>query len=266
MSSGIYSGRVTHTRLRPKQHRLNYGVFSLLIDLDEIPSLARRLRLLRFDRAGILSFRQSDHGEGAAVDLRSWVERKLAEAGIPGGGRIEILAYPRMFGYVFNPLSVFFCYTPDGRLTAILYEVANTYSERHTYVIPAEETALPGRGKVVRQSADKVFYVSPFLPTAGRYRFRIRPPGNEVGVGITLEDEDGVLLTAAFHGKRQPLTDGRLLRVLLTYPLMTIKVMAGIHWEALKLWRKGIRFRKHLPATERLGSSVGRADGAPSGR
>lgn len=266
MNSGIYAGRVTHARVRPKRHRLNYGVFSLLLDLDEIPALSQRLRLLRFDRGGVLSFRQADHGEGVANGLRSWVDGKLAEAGIEiGDGRIEILAYPRMFGYVFNPLSVFFCYRPDGALAAILYEVANTYAERHTYVIPATGDAHAAAAGIVRQSADKVFYVSPFLPTAGRYRFRIRPPGEEIGVGITLEDEEGVLLTAAFHGSRRPLTDGRLLRALAAYPLMTLKVIAGIHWEALKLWRKGVRFRAHRPAVSRFGTSIGRGDGAPQG-
>jgi len=234
-------------------------VFSLLIELDEIPELSKRLRLLRFNRGGLFSFHEKDHGDGGATPLRDWVERHLAEAGMPiNGGRIAVLAYPRMLGYVFNPLSVFFCYDRDDRLVAILYEVANSYSERHTYVIPVEDDAS------IRQTADKVFYVSPFLPVAGQYEFSIESPGAKVGVSINLRDADGLLLRASFHGGRKSLTDFMLAGVFFRYPLMTFKVMAGIHWEALKLWRKGIRFRRHAPLAAVTGSSVD--DGSREGR
>jgi DUF1365 family protein len=244
MRSAIFTGTVFHRRLRPRSHSLRYSVFSLLIDLDEIPSLSRRLKLLRFNRGGVLSFRESDHGSRGEISLRDWVERRLEANGISlKGGRIAVLAYPRMFGYVFNPLSVFFCYATDNSLAAILYEVANTYGERHSYVIAVEGTN--GR---VDQSTDKAFYVSPFLPMEGQYRFQIEPPGDRVGVSVNLHDGEGLLLAASFVGDRKPLTDARLLALLFRYPLMTLKVMGAIHWEALKLWRKGIRFRPHTPA------------------
>lgn len=252
MRSGLYAGSVFHRRLRPREHRLRYRVFSLLIDLDEISALSKRLRLLRFDRAGLFSFHAKDHGDGGKTPLRQWVEARLAGAGLDiAGGRIAVLAYPRMLGYVFNPLSVFFCYDRDDRLAAILYEVANTYSERHTYVIPVD-----GVQGGVRQSADKVFYVSPFLPTEGRYSFAIRPPEEAVGLSIRLRDAEGLLLTASFSGERLELSDRTLAWTFFRYPLMTLKVIAGIHWEAFKLWRKGIRFRAHKPASAAISSSI----------
>jgi DUF1365 family protein len=265
--SALYRGIVVHQRMRPRAHRLRYRVFSLLIDLDELPEISKRLRLLGADRRGIFSFRQSDHGartEGES--LRVWVDARLAEAGIAiPGGRVELVCYPRMFGFVFNPLSVFFCRDAAGALVAILYEVANTHGESHTYVIPA----APDGAGVVRQSADKLFYVSPFLPVGGRYRFRIDPPGREVGLVIGLDDAEGLLLTASFRGERTELTDGALLKALFAYPLMTLKVIAGIHWEAFRIWRKGIAYLHHAPAGVRQSSSVGRPEGgrelAPAG-
>jgi len=250
MNSALYTGAVFHRRIRPKEHKLRYRVFSLLIDLAEIPELSKRLKLLRFNRRGLFSFRESDHGDGE-TPLRDWVERQLAEAGLAiSGGRIAVLAYPRMLGYVFNPLSVFFCYDHNHRLAAILYEVANTYSERHTYVIPVENAAA------IRQSAEKVFYVSPFLPVEGRYEFAIEPPENAVGISIRLVDREGLLLAASFRGDRKPLTDRTLAAAFLRYPLMTLKVIAGIHWEALKLWRKGIPFRRHASAATSAGAAA----------
>ncbi|MGV8839693.1 MAG: DUF1365 domain-containing protein [Bauldia sp.] len=262
MRSALYRGIVVHQRMRPKAHRLRYRVFSLLVDLDELPAIARRVRLMGVDRGGLFSFRQSDHGARTpGADLRRWVDARLAEAGIAiPGGRVELLCYPRMLGYVFNPLSVFFCRDASGALAAILYEVANTHGETHTYVIPAE----PDRGGVVRQSAEKLFYVSPFLPVGGRYRFRIDPPGEDVGLVIGLDDAEGPLLTASFRGGRTELGDGALLRALFAYPLMTLKVIAGIHWQAFRIWRKGIAYLHHAPAADPRASSVGRPE--PAGR
>ncbi|HEV7344657.1 MAG TPA: DUF1365 domain-containing protein [Devosia sp.] len=233
-ASAIFRGVVAHKRLRPKRHKLRYRVFSLLLDLDELPDLS--LRLLKVNRPGLMSFREADHGDGGP--LRPWVAARLAEAGIAADGPIRILCYPRMLGYVFNPLTVFFCHGADGTLVGMIYEVHNTHGERHSYV-------LPGGEGVVRHSCDKAFFVSPFMPMQLTYHFTISPPGEAVSVGIVEGDGEGTMLTASFAGTRMPLTDAALARELFAHPLMTLKVTAAIHWEAVKLLLKGLRVYRH---------------------
>ena len=250
MRSALYTGTVMHERLRPRRHRLDYRVFALLVDLGELDALGHGLRLLGINRPGVLSFRERDHGDGQ-TPLRAWATALLEAAGIAfDGGRIELLCYPRMFGFVFNPLSVYFCRNRDGRLAGILYEVSNTHGERHTYVMPA------GAERVVRHSARKVFFVSPFMPMDCTYRFRILPPGDRVGLSILEDNASGLLLTASFAGRREELSDRALLGVLLRYPLMTLKVVAGIHWEALRLLAKGVPFLHWRRANRRVASSA----------
>lgn len=243
MSSAIYEGRVVHTRLRPRRHKLRYRVFSLLLDLGEADA-PLRLRLLGINRPAPLSFWESDHGDGEATGLRQWVLRQLDGVGISlARPRIEVLCYPRIFGYVFNPLTAYFCADGDLGLRAIIYEVSNTFGERRAYVMPAME-----RNGTVEHECDKTLYVSPFVPMDCRYHFRIRPPGDKVLLHIDETDKEGLLLRASFSGVAAPLTDAALLRVLLTYPLMTLKVIGAIHWEALRLWLKGVPMFHHRKA------------------
>ncbi|HYN39789.1 MAG TPA: DUF1365 domain-containing protein [Rhodospirillales bacterium] len=246
LRSCLYAGTVVHQRMRPKKHRLRYRVFSALLDLDELPVIDRQLQLFGHNRRAIYSFHDRDHGPGADRPLRSWVEGELAKAGIDlAGGAIRLLCYPRIAGYVFNPLSVYFCHEPGGGLRALLYEVNNTFGERHTYLIPVDADEDDA---VVRQECDKAFYVSPFLAVAGRYRFRVTPPGELLSVGILQTAEDGApLLHAQFDAARMPLDDRTLRQCFLRYPLLTLKVIGGIHIEALRLWWKGVPLIRRPP-------------------
>lgn len=245
MSDGaLYHGAVIHRRLRPRGHVLRYQVFSLLADLDALPHLARTIPLFSYNRFNLFSFHDKDHGPGDGSPLRPWVVAQLAAAGIDlGGGTVSCLCYPRILGYTFNPLTVYFCRYPDGRLAATLYEVSNTFGQRHTYVIPVGDP----EARPVRQSCPKRFYVSPFLGVEGRYDFIVTPPDAQVAVVIHESDAEGRVLEASFVGRRGPLTGWSLARAFVRYPLMTVKVIAGIHWEAFRLWRKQTPLHRRPP-------------------
>jgi len=249
-ASGLYVGSVMHHRVKPVRHRLSYRVFSLLADLDELPRLDRELRLFAHNRFGLLGFRDRDFGPlgGMGTDLKIWAEGQLVAAGIEGGGPVRLLCFPRVLGFTFNPLCVWFCHRRDGTLAAIIHEVSNTFGQRHAYLIPA----ATGPDGLVRQRCDKGFYVSPFMEMETAYHFRIRPPGGLAGeplaVSIRQTDGEGPVLHAALTARRVELTDGAILRAWARHPLMTAKVVASIHWEALHLWRKGLAIRPRPPA------------------
>jgi hypothetical protein len=255
-ASGLYQGLVVHQRLRPRRHRLRYRIFQLLLDLDELDALDRRLRLFGYNRSALVSFHDRDHGPGDGRPLRPYIERELARAGLDfSGGRIQVLCMPRVLGQVFNPLTLYFCWRRGGRLEAILYEVNNTFGQRHSYLIPVDGPA----GEVVRQSCDKAFYVSPLQDMAMRYDFTVRPPGPELFVAVDSSDDAGPMLHAAFSARRSELTDGAILEAFLGAPLLMLKVMAAIHWEALRTWLKGARFRPRPSAPAEPVTVVSRA-------
>lgn len=239
LQSALYVGTVAHHRLRPREHRLSYDVFYLLLDLDEIEALARSSRLLKLGRPGLVSFNPKDHGDGSDTPLRVQVERHLQAAGLPpASGPLCLLTLPRILGYVFNPISVYFCHRHDGELAAVLYEVTNTFGDRHSYLIPVESPDPP-----IRQGSEKALHVSPFLDLDMHYTFRLTPPAERLALDVTAHDRRGAMVVATLEATRRDLTDGTLARALLAFPLMTFKVMAAIHWEALRLWLKGIGIR-----------------------
>ncbi len=239
--AALYFGKVMHARLKPMGHRFTYRVMSLLIDLDRLDDADRTARLFGVNRAALYSFHEKDHGERDGSSLRAYAQRCAAAHGIDLiGGRVELLCYPRLLGYAFNPLSVYFCYRADGALALIIYEVRNTFGDIHPYVLPIRAGEHTASG--IRQIQDKLFYVSPFIETAMRYHFRVSPPADVVKLRILETDADGPLLAATFHGRRGPLTSRALLRSFFGLPLVTFKIMAAIYWEALRLWLKGARF------------------------
>ncbi|MEJ8851585.1 DUF1365 domain-containing protein [Variovorax rhizosphaerae] len=242
--SALYTGSVMHQRLRPRRHRLRYRVFSLLVDLDELPALSRRLRLFSLNRFNLFSLHERDYGDGRG--LREHIDCKLREAGMSEGGPVSLLTMPRILGYAFNPLSVYFCHRPDGALLAILYEVNNTFGERHSYLLPiAPEDAGNER---ITQTCAKALHVSPFLGLQMHYEFRVKVPCEarpDLDIGISATDADGTVLVARLDAKREPLRDTALARIFLSHPLLTLKVIAAIHWEALRLWLKGIPLHTH---------------------
>ncbi|WP_431275893.1 DUF1365 domain-containing protein [Variovorax ureilyticus] len=249
--SALYAGSVMHRRLRPVAHRLRYRVFWLLVDLDELPALSRRLRLFSLDRFNVFSLRQRDYGDGGA--LRARVEQLLRASGLSAEGAIHLLTMPRLLGYAFNPLNVYFCHRPDGVLHAVLYEVNNTFGARHTYLI--EVNGAADRPEHIVQHCAKQLHVSPFLDLDMRYRFDIDPPRPDkesLRVGVTASDLGGTVLTAVLDARRQPLNDLALLRTLVFFPFVTLKVIVAIHWEAMWLWLKGLRPRANpgAPPTE----------------
>ena len=239
-ASGLYPGVVTHTRLRPRRHALKYNIFMLLLDLDELTAIDRGLKLFSLKRFNLVGFDERRHGDGSDTPLKAQVEERLAAAGIAHGGPVRMLAMPRILGLGFNPLTVFFCHRADGALSAILYEVSNTFGERHSYLIPADDAP------VVKQACEKGFYVSPFMDMDLSYAFRVRPPGEEVQVLVDVDDADGRILATGFVAERWNLTDRNLLIVWLTHPWMTLGVVAAIHWEALFIWLNGQKIRQHI--------------------
>ena len=247
LSSALFRGRVMHRRLRPKRHRLIYRLAMLLLDLDELDALDCRLRLFSVNRFNLFSFNPRDHGDGSPTPLSDQVARQLTLAGITVEGlKVSLLTMPRMLGFAFNPISLYFCADAAGQLVAMLYEVNNTFGQRHRYLLEVAESTA----SVIQQQAPKRLHVSPFMAMDQHYAFRLMPPGERLTLGITSRDCTGHLMSAVLDLQREPLTDTTLLRTFAAMPLMTFKVVAAIGWEALKLLlkRMPVHRRPSVPA------------------
>jgi len=241
--SALQAGAVSHQRLRPLRHRLRYRMFCLLLDLDELPSLHEKLRLFSLNRFNLFSLHERDHGAPAGMRLREHIDTQLAAAGIAAGGPIRLLAMPRILGFAFNPLSVYLCEDRTGMLAAVIYEVRNTFGERHRYLVEvASDTG------VLRHSCAKRFHVSPFMDMGLRYHFTLIPPApgrDGLALVIRTTDDEGCVMVAHLSTTGQRLDDRSLLHAFATHPLLGLKVLAGIHWEALQLLIKGAPLRRH---------------------
>ncbi len=240
METCIYKGIVTHRRFKPKRHFFSYKTFSVFFDIDELDELEKKISVFSLNKFNIFSFYNKDHGDRDGTDLKKWVLKNLKKLNFNFKvSKIKLLCFPRIFGYVFNPLSIFYCYDENLVLRAILYEVKNTFNEQHTYVFPVENNA-----KIITQSCNKKFYVSPFIEMDTHYNFRLAEPKETLSVYIKQTDRSGMLLSACQIGKREKISTRQLLINFLKHPLMTFKIMLAIHFEALRLWRKGVKLVK----------------------
>jgi len=238
--SFIYNGKVIHKRFKPKKHFFKYNVFSLFLDLSEIKEIDKRISFFSYNKFNLISFYEKDHGERNGSSLSAWVKSNLKKTGIKNNNiKIKLLCYPRIFGYVFNPLSIFFVYNKNLSLIAILYEVKNTFGEQHTYVF---KTSL--RKKKIENKCEKKFYVSPFMDLSSKYFFKILEPQRKLSVVINQIDKQGKLLYASQDGVRSKLTAKNLIFSYFRHPLMTFKIISAIHFEALRLWLKGTKLIK----------------------
>jgi len=245
-ASALYRGVVRHRRTRPKTHQLSYRVFWLLIDLAEIDDLDARLRLFSRNRFNLLSFHDRDHGDGSDRALRAQIETLLDRADVRlNGGPIRLLTMPRVLGYAFNPISLYYCHGSDGQLAAMVYEVTSTFGVRHAYVLPLTEGDR--EAGLIRQSTAKALYVSPFMDMDMDYAFRGRAPDDRLALTIEGRDAEDVLITASIAADRRPLSDASIVSATAAMPFSTLKVTAGIHWEALKLWIKGVGLTRAPP-------------------
>ena len=240
MTSSIYNGTVIHKRFKPKTHFFKYSVFSLLIDLSELDKLDKQIKFFSFNKFNLVSFFEKDHGSRDGKPLNEWVKKNLDDNNIYSKDiKIKLLCYPRIFGYVFNPLSVFFIYDSGEKLISILYEVKNTFGEQHTYIFKVKDDV-----NLFQHNCSKKFHVSPFIEMDCNYFFKILKPGEKISVIINQYQENDKILYASQDGKRVDFSSKELFKSYLKHPLMTFKIISAIHFEAFKLWTKGIKFIK----------------------
>ena len=235
--SFIYNGKVIHKRFKPKEHFFQYSVFSLLVDLSELSILEKELKIFSYNKFNILSFYDIDHGPRDGTSLISWVKKNLNNSKINSEDiTIKLLCYPRLWGYVFNPLSIFFVYNNKSKLISILYEVKNTFGEQHTYIFKIDKET-----QFLEHSCKKKFHVSPFIEMDCFYFFKVLKPENKLSVVINQNDEKGKILFASQDGLKSDLNNRNLIISFMSHPLMSFKIIGAIHYEALKLWFKGLK-------------------------
>ena len=262
MHSCIYDGHVHHQRYGPVEHGFRYVLYLMYLDLDELDSVFRHRWLWSARRPAMARFRREDHLGDPAQPLDESVRQLVfAEAGFRPSGPIRLLTHLRYFGYVINPVSFYFCFdNADSQVEAVVAEVNNTpWGERHCYVIDAREAGCTNGlrdntesasnlcvgQRTIRAEHEKQLHVSPFLPMKMKYRWRISEPADQLNVHVTNYRDNGRQFDATLALRRSPVTTVQLARVLMRYPFMTSRVVAGIYWQAMRLWFKGVAFHTH---------------------
>jgi hypothetical protein len=244
LSHQLLQGRVMHRRHETKDNAFSYGIYYL-----SLPAHARAHPDLAHNRAGAISFHDADHGPKTGADLGVWIDSILKDADLNGIiDKVQLIAMPRVLGYVFNPVSFWMCFDAQRELRAVICEVNNTFGETHNYLCAhADKSPIDGADWLC---AEKVFHVSPFMTRDGQYKFRFSIQGDKIGIWINLLDDAGALkLTTALTGRLSPLTKSALRRAFWRYPLVTLKAITLIHWQALKLFLKGIKYISKPPQT-----------------
>lgn len=244
MNSCLYECSVMHHRLEPKEHQFRYRIFMFALDLDEVASLSKRLPFFSLNRWNLYTFRDRDHLTLPGCEAKSVKENivtYLAENGIhfPADGRIQLVTLPRVLGYIFNPVSFYFCSDAAGTPLCSVVEVGNTYREMKPYLLRER-----GGGDTFRLITPKHFYVSPFSALDLAFHFKVRIPGEKLEIHIDDRAGNRCVLLSTLTGRRAPLTTARLLWFTLKYPLITLKVIFFIHWHAFRLWLKRLPFHR----------------------
>lgn len=251
MNSCLYRGTVTHARLRPRRNTFRYGIYFLYVDLDEIDELDGRLTGFSHNRFNLVALHDRDHGARDGSALRPWMECLLERVGISlDGGRVCLLTFPRVLGFRFCPVSFWYCFHADGTLRAVLAEVNNTFHQHHNYLLYKQGQPLSPEDI---HRVTKIFHVSPFIQIENaHYQFRLSAPGDDLSVSIAEPVEGETLLVASIALTRRPLTDIELSKAVLRFGPMSLRALVLIHWQAVKLLAKGVRYRPkpELPETE----------------
>lgn len=251
-ASALYLGHVEHRRHLPHAHAFGYRVAQLLLDLDELDTVFDRRWLWSVNRRNVAEFRRSDYFGDPRQPLAEAVRDHAAPVlGHRPAGPVRLLTHLRYGGHVFNPVSFYYCYQPDGQtLECIVADITNTpWKERHAYVLPSDSAQMQGRA--LRWQFDKVFHVSPFLPMDCRYDWRFTPPGEDLNVHMQVWRDGARQFDATQSLHRRPLDGPGLARVLACYPLMTLQVVGAIHWQALRLWLKRNPVHDHPSLAEK---------------
>ena len=238
-AADLYVGEVMHRRSRPKAYEFVYRVFNIVLDIDRLAEPPARCRLFSHNRFNLFSFHDRDHGPRDGSGLRPWIEEQLAAAGLsPAAAQVRLLCMPRVLGYGFDPLSIWYCHDAAGDLRAILYQVKNTFGDQHGYLFPVgDDSAGPSDHEF-----DKIFHVSPLIAMDARYRIRTTSPDESLAVLIRESDDDDEFLVATLTGERRVMTDGALIRQFLRVPFMSLKVIVAIHWQAIRLMLRGVKY------------------------